>query len=61
MTKKDAPTTSDLVTRRALATQLGVHPQTITKWESEGMPLVERGGQGVRSGEKGNRIVQGHG
>lgn len=39
-------TPSDAVTRRELATLLGKHMQTLTKWEREGMPIAERGGRG---------------
>ena len=35
-----------LVTRRSLAVALGVHPQTVTKWEREGLPIAERGRKG---------------
>lgn len=37
---------SNLVTRRQLADVLGVHMQTITKWEREGLPIAERGRRG---------------
>ena len=30
------------VTRRELAHELGVHPRTISKWQEEGLPVVER-------------------
>lgn len=33
-------------TRRELATLLGVHPMTITKWQDEGMPIAARGSKG---------------
>jgi len=35
-----------LTTRRELAAALGVHMQTITKWEREGLPIAERGSRG---------------
>jgi P27 family predicted phage terminase small subunit len=35
-----------LVTRRELAALLGVHMQTVTKWEQDGMPIAERGSKG---------------
>lgn len=35
-----------LVTRRELAQRLGVHMQTICKWEREGMPIADRGRRG---------------
>lgn len=38
-----------LVTRRELAQKLGVHMQTITKWEREGMPIARRGRKGRAS------------
>jgi phage terminase Nu1 subunit (DNA packaging protein) len=37
------------MTRQELARAIGVHPQTITKWEAEGMPVARRGGRGVAS------------
>jgi hypothetical protein len=36
----------ELVTRRELAARLGVHMQTVTKWEREGLPIAERGRRG---------------
>lgn len=39
-------TDSDLCTRRELARRLVKHPQTITKWEREGLPIAERGRRG---------------
>lgn len=38
-----------LLTRRELAEQLGVHMQTVTKWEREGLPVAERGRKGKPS------------
>jgi phage terminase Nu1 subunit (DNA packaging protein) len=38
-----------LLTRRQLASALGVHMQTITKWEQEGMPVAQRGSRGRAS------------
>jgi phage terminase Nu1 subunit (DNA packaging protein) len=35
-----------LLTRRELAELRDVHPQTVTKWESEGLPVAEKGGPG---------------
>lgn len=35
-----------LLTRRELATCLGVHMQTVTKWEREAMPIALAGGPG---------------
>src|SRR5262245_1216042 len=37
---------ADLIDRRAVAEALGVHPQTVTKWESAGMPVAARGSRG---------------
>jgi len=39
----------DLVTRRELASQLGQHMQTITKWEQQGLPVEVRGRKGKSS------------
>lgn len=33
-------------TRREVAEALGVHMATVTKWEREGLPIVERGSRG---------------
>ncbi len=38
-----------MLTRRALATALGVHMQTVTKWERDGMPVAQRGTRGKPS------------
>lgn len=38
-----------LLTRPALAKALDVHPQTITKWEQDGMPVAKRGARGKSS------------
>jgi phage terminase Nu1 subunit (DNA packaging protein) len=38
-----------MLTRPALAQALGVHPQTITKWERDGMPVAKRGARGTSS------------
>jgi hypothetical protein len=46
MAKRKAPT---LLNRRALAERLEVHPQTVVKWQEEGMPVAERGGKGRAS------------
>ena len=35
-----------LLTRRALAERLGVHMQTVTKWERDGLPTAKRGAKG---------------
>jgi len=37
---------SAVLTRRDLAVALGVHIQTVTKWEQEGLPVAERGRRG---------------
>lgn len=37
------------LTRRALATLLGVHMQTVTKWERDGLPIAELGRKGKPS------------
>lgn len=37
---------SDLITRDQLAVRMDVHPRTIVKWESEGMPVAKHGGRG---------------
>lgn len=37
------------LTRRELAERLGVHMQTLTKWEREGLPIAERGRKGKPS------------
>src|SRR3970040_1004384 len=36
----------ELLTRRELATALGIHVQTITKWQQQGMPIAARGRRG---------------
>ena len=36
-------------TRRELAATLGVHMQTVTKWEREGLPIAKRGARGRAS------------
>lgn len=41
--------TRTLMTRRELAACLGCHPQTIVKWEAEGLQVVERGRRGKPS------------
>lgn len=38
-----------LVTRRVLAVRMNVHPQTVCKWERDGMPIAERGRKGRAS------------
>lgn len=38
-----------LATRREVAETLGVHMQTITGWERQGLPIAKRGGKGVPS------------
>lgn len=38
-----------LLTRREIASEFGVHPQTVTKWERDGCPLAKRGRRGVAS------------
>ncbi len=38
-----------MLTRPALAKALSVHPQTIKKWEQDGMPVAERGARGKPS------------
>lgn len=38
-----------LLTRKALAQALGVHPQTIVKWEADGCPVAQHGGRGRAS------------
>lgn len=43
--KKRKPA-SDLLTRRQLAAAIGVHMQTVTKWEREGLPIAARGSKG---------------
>jgi hypothetical protein len=47
-TSKKAPgiPPKGLVTRRQLAEALTVHPQSITKWEAEGLPVAQHGGKG---------------
>ncbi len=39
----------DLLTRRDLAAQLGVHMMTVTKWERDGLPVAARGRKGKPS------------
>lgn len=41
--------TGPSMTRRDLAAVLGVHMQTVTKWEQDGMPVAERGRRGRAS------------
>jgi phage terminase Nu1 subunit (DNA packaging protein) len=38
-----------MLTRRDLATALGVHMQTVTKWERDGMPIARKGARGKPS------------
>jgi phage terminase Nu1 subunit (DNA packaging protein) len=38
-----------MLTRPALAKALGVHPQTIVRWERDGMPVAKRGARGTSS------------
>ena len=38
-----------MLTRRDLAKALGVHMQTVTKWERDGMPVAHRGARGKPS------------
>ena len=40
----------ETLTRRDLAAVFGVHMQTVTKWEQDGMPVAARGRKGVASG-----------
>jgi phage terminase Nu1 subunit (DNA packaging protein) len=40
---------SPLLTRRELALVLGVHMQTVTKWERDGLPVANRGRRGKPS------------
>jgi len=42
-------TVGRLITRTELASDLGVNPITITKWQGEGLPVAVRGGRGVES------------
>jgi len=42
-------TVGRLITRTELASDLGVNPVTITKWQGEGLPVAVRGGRGVES------------
>ena len=50
---EDEPTTGAdgraLLTRRELALAMDVHPQTVTKWERDGLPIAERGRKGKPS------------
>lgn len=48
LTTKKAPGLG-LLTRQKLAEALGLHPQTITTWEADGMPVARKGGRGVAS------------
>jgi phage terminase Nu1 subunit (DNA packaging protein) len=41
--------TGRLWTRHELAAEVGVHPQTVVKWERDGMPVAIRGARGVAS------------
>lgn len=47
--RRKASAARSLLTRRELARALGVHLQTITKWENDGMPVAQRGSRGVPS------------
>jgi phage terminase Nu1 subunit (DNA packaging protein) len=38
-----------MLTRRDLAKALGVHMQTVTKWEQDGMPVARKGARGKPS------------
>lgn len=46
---KRKPASAGLLTRRELAAARGVHMQTVTKWEQDGMPVAERGRAGKPS------------
>lgn len=46
---KEKRSEAPLFTRQDLAILLGVHPQTIVKWEQDGMPVARHGGRGVAS------------
>lgn len=43
---KRKPKKRELLTRRELASALGVHMMTVTKFEREGMPIAQRGSKG---------------
>lgn len=45
----EAPSPGGHLTRRDLAERLGVHMQTVTKWERDGLPIAERGRKGKPS------------
>lgn len=44
-----SPESEGHLTRRELATALGVHMMTVTKWERDGLPIAERGRRGKAS------------
>lgn len=44
-----APAPGALLTRRDLAAAFGVHMQTVTKWERDGLPIAELGRKGKPS------------
>lgn len=39
----------ELLTRKELADAFDVHPQTVTKWERDGLPIEKRGRPGIPS------------
>ncbi len=45
----DPEPSGPLLTRRALAAAFGVHMQTVTKWEQDGLPIAKRGRKGKPS------------